>query len=223
VNERRAVGSLDAVCIVAALRPDEGTTGVTAIDKRPVAGPVRVGRYGLRGDVQADRKHHGGQDKALYAIAESEAEHWATELGEVIPPGRFGENLRISGLDVDDALIGERWRLGAAVEVEVTGPRTPCATFARWLGQDGWVRRYTERGRPGAYLRVVRAGAVAAGDPVVVVSRPDHGVSVARWFAVGDPADARTLLAEEEAGRVALADYLRRVLEPAAGRDGGTA
>ena len=207
---------LAAVCVVAALRPDDGTTGVTAIDKRPVDGPVRVGRYGVRGDVQADRKHHGGLDKALYAIDQAEADHWAAALGRDVPPGGFGENLRIAGLRVDDALLGERWRVGE-VEVEVTGPRTPCATFARWVDQDGWVRRYTERGRPGAYLRVVRPGAVAAGDRVEVLARPEHSVSVAVAFA-GCPAPAaRAVLAAADGG-FELADYVRGPLEAAAGR-----
>lgn len=207
---------LAAVCVVASLRPDEGITGVTAIDKRPVEGPVPVGRYGVRGDVQADRKHHGGLDKALYAVDQAEVDHWAAVLGHDLPPGAFGENLRIGGLRVDDALLGERWRIGE-VEVEVTGPRTPCRTFAEWVGEEGWVRRYTERGRPGAYLRVVRTGSVAPGDPVAVVSRPDHPVSVAAVFAGCSPQDARAVLAAADAG-LELADYLRGSLETAAGR-----
>lgn len=210
-------GAVGAVCVVAGLRPDDGTFGVTAIDKRPVDGPVRVGRYGVRGDVQADRKHHGGPDKALYAVDQAEADHWAAVLGRDVPPGAFGENLRIAGLRVDDALLGERWRIGE-VEVEVTGPRTPCATFARWVGEDGWVRRYTERGRPGAYLRVVRPGEIAAGDPVTVVARPDHPVTVAVAFAGCTPRAARTVLAVAADG-FDLADYMRRALEVAAGRD----
>lgn len=207
---------LAAVCVVSALRPDDGTTGVTAIDKRPVDGPVRVGRYGVRGDVQADRKHHGGLDKALYAIDQAEADHWAAALGQDVPPGHFGENLRIAGLRVDDALLGERWRIGE-VEVEVTGPRTPCATFARWVGQDGWVRRYTDRGRPGAYLRVLRTGAVAPGDPVQVLARPDHPVSVASAFAGCTAQAARAVLAAADGG-FDLADYMRGPLEAAAER-----
>ncbi|MDD9205274.1 MOSC domain-containing protein, partial [Georgenia sp. 10Sc9-8] len=151
---------------------------------------MRVGAYGLRGDVQADRKDHGGPDKALYVLDEAEAAHWAAELGEPVPPGRFGENLRVAGLPVDDAEIGERWRVGDQLEVEVTGPRTPCATFGRWLGQDGWVKRFAQHGRPGIYLRVLRPGDVVAGNRVTVVHRPGHGITVARWFAGNDPDDA---------------------------------
>lgn len=147
-----------AVCRVAELHADDGQVGVTAIDKRPVDGPVKVRRLGLFGDVQADRADHGGPDKALYAYDDAEAAYWAVELGHDITMGQFGENLRTRGLDVDGAEIGERWRVGAQVVVEVTMPRTPCATFGRWLGQERWVRRFGDRGHVGAYLRVVERG-----------------------------------------------------------------
>src|SRR3546814_3146786 len=145
-----------AVCAVHQLRPDAGFLGVTAIDKRPLDGAVRVGQYGLRGDVQASRKHHGGLDKALYAYAQEDARFWEGELGRDLPPGWFGENLRGEGLDVNAARIGEIWRIGDTVEVEVTMPRTPCATFARWVGganQRGWVRRFAHERRLGPSLR----------------------------------------------------------------------
>lgn len=162
---------LIAACVVHALRPDPGSIGVTAIDKRPVEGPVRVGRYGLRGDVQADRKDHGGETRAVYAYGEDDARWWARELGRDLPPGWFGENLRVAGLDPSAARVGERWRVGEHVVLEVTGPRVPCATFGRWVGGDderGWVRRFRDAGRVGAYLRVVARGTVGADDPVVV-------------------------------------------------------
>ena len=164
-------GSLDAVCVVDQLvRDDAGSVGVTGIDKRPVDGPVRVRTLGLHGDVQADRYHHGGPDKAVYAYATSDADWWAGELGREIPDGSFGENLRISGLDVDGAFPGERWRVGERVVLEVTGPRIPCATFGRWMEQRGWVRRFLQEGRLGTYLRVITAGEIAAGDVVEVMS-----------------------------------------------------
>lgn len=164
-----------AVCVVHQLRPDPGN-GVTAIDKRPVGGRVRIGRYGVRADVQADRKHHGGLDKALYAYSQEDASFWERELGRPLPPGFFGENLRTEGIDVNAARIGEVWRIGGTVTVEVTMPRTPCQTFARWVGgadQRGWVKRFSAERRLGPYLRVVRNGFVQAGDPIEVLSRPD--------------------------------------------------
>lgn len=160
-----------AVCVVHTLRADPGPVGVTAIDKRAVAGPVRVGRFGLRADVQADRRFHGGEEKAVYAYGQDDADHWARELGRDLPPGWFGENVRVAGLDPSAARVGERWRVGADLVLEVTGPREPCSTFARWVGGDderGWVRRFRESGRVGAYLRVVQRGSVQPGDVVLV-------------------------------------------------------
>ena len=184
-----ALGVVRAVCRVAELHPDDGSDGVTAIDKRVVDGPVPVGPDGVRGDVQVSRKHHGGADKAVYALDVVESEHWAAELGRPVPPGLFGENL-VLDVRVDDAELGERWRIGQRLEVELTGPRTPCGTFARWLGQEGWVQRYTRRGRPGAYLRVVTPGPVQAGDPVVLLH---SGGSSARQWRTGSSADASPL------------------------------
>ena len=178
---------LIAACAVRALRKDRGN-GVTGIDKVPVRGLAKVGPFGLFGDVQVDRKHHGGLDKALYVYAQEDADFWGAELGRDLAAGWFGENLRVSGIDVNAALIGERWRIGAgayAVEVEVTMPRTPCGTFARWVGGEnerGWVKRFGEAGRLGAYLRVIRRGRVAAGDAIEVFSVPDSAPSILEVF-----------------------------------------
>ncbi|PPG48051.1 MULTISPECIES: MOSC domain-containing protein [unclassified Rathayibacter] len=204
-----------AVCRVARLLPDSGTVGVTAIDKRPVEGPVGVRDLGLYGDVQADRAHHGGLDKALYAYSDEDALWWAERLGRPVAAGMFGENLRIEGLDVSGAVIGERWRIGAAVEVEVTMPRTPCATFQRALGEPQWVKRFADEGRTGAYLRVLHRGSVEAGDAVEVLSRPAHGVPVDRWYREHSPADAQALLEAEEAGALRPAPALRASIERA--------
>jgi MOSC domain-containing protein YiiM len=187
-----------AVCRVDRLLPDSGTIGVTAIDKRPVAGKVRVRPLGLHADVQADRKHHGGEDQAVYAYADEDADYFAASLGREIPPGLFGENLRTTGVDVTGAVTGERWRIGETLELEVTIPRIPCGTFARRMGVDKWVRRFTEEGRPGAYLRVVKSGPVAAGDPVVVTHRPAHGVTIGEVFAGLTPERARAVLESGE-------------------------
>jgi len=192
------------LCRVEKLIPDSGSIGVTAIDKRPVAGSLRVRPYGLYGDVQADRKHHGGLSKALYAYAQEDAEYWADALGRDIPAGLFGENLRTAGLDVNGAEIGERWRIGDELVVEVTCPREPCATFQRRMGERQWVKRFTEVGLPGAYLGIVKSGSIGAGDSIEVVSRPGHGVTVASWFTSADADQVDALEAAERAGSVTL-------------------
>ncbi len=176
---------LVAVCAVHSLHPDAGSVGVTAIDKRAVEGAVRLGPLGVRADVQASRKHHGGPDKAVYAYAQDDAAYWEQELGRELHPGWFGENLRVEGLDVNGARIGEIWRIGDTVEVEVTMPRTPCATFARWVGGSaarGWVKRFSDEGRLGAYLRVRRAGEIRAGDAIEVLSSPAGAQTVLEMY-----------------------------------------
>jgi len=195
VRQHGVMPSLTAVCRVHALLDDSGSVGVTAIDKRPVDGPVEVKRLGVRGDVQASRAHHGGPDKAVYAYADSDAEHFAGILGYEVTPGLFGENLRVDGLDVTGAVIGERWAVGETLVLQVTMPRTPCATFARRLGESGWVKRFQAEGRPGAYLSIVKAGPIRAGDPIEVVSRPAHGVTIGDVFAGLEPEQASALLA----------------------------
>lgn len=178
------MGRIVAVCVVSQLRPDAGTVGVTAIDKRPVDGPVKVGRLGVYADVQADRKHHGGEDQAVYAYAAEDADWWAEQLQRDIPPGIFGENLRVEGVEVSNARVGERWRIGDVV-LEVTSARTPCMTFARWMGEEsnGWVRRFSDARRLGTYLRVVQTGRVAAGDPIEVVAAPAGAPSILDEYA----------------------------------------
>ncbi|WIE60533.1 MOSC domain-containing protein [Curtobacterium sp. MCLR17_032] len=172
-----------AVCRVEQLLRDSGTIGITAIDKRPVDGPVRVRPLGLHADVQADRKHHGGEDQAVYVYADEDAAFFAEQLDRPIPPGLFGENLRTTGVDVTGLVIGERLRVGDTLELEVTIPRIPCGTFSRRMKVDKWVKRFAEEGRPGAYLRVRKSGSVAAGDAVTVLERPEHGVTIGQMFA----------------------------------------
>ncbi|MFI9270053.1 MOSC domain-containing protein [Kitasatospora sp. NPDC052896] len=177
---------LRSVNVGSALPVDYADTGATGIDKRPVAGPVEVAEpaagSGLTGDAICDGRHHGGPDQAVYAYAWEDLTGWSGELGRDLVPGVFGENLTTEGLDVNGALIGERWRVGERLLLEVSAPRIPCRTFAEWLGERGWVRRFTERALPGAYLRVIEPGAVRPGDPVTVVHRPAHGLDVATTF-----------------------------------------
>ena len=185
---------LTALCRVDRLQPDAGSVGVTAIDKRPADGPLTVRKLGVHGDVQANRVHHGGPDKAVYAFADEDAAHFGELLGYPVTPGLFGENLRTAGLDVTGAVLGERWRVGEALVLEVTMPRTPCATFQRRLREPRWVARFQQEGRPGAYLRVVTPGAIAAGDEITVLDRPGHGVTIGACFAGLSAEQAQALL-----------------------------
>ena len=162
--------------------PWAGRLRRTAIDKRPVAGPVAVGRLGLAGDEQVDSKFHGGTEQAVYAYAREDLDWWVEQLGRELPNGTFGENITTSGLDITASLIGEVWRLGTAL-VQITYPRIPCVVFAGWLGEPRWVKRFAQARRTGAYLRVLAEGTVAAGDQVTAVSRPAEQVTVGESVA----------------------------------------
>lgn len=162
----------------------------TGIDKRPVDGPVAVaapgakgtGEVGLDGDRVYDVKHHGGDDQAVYAYAREDLDRWESALGRPLADGVFGENLTTLGLDVNSALIGERWRIGRDVVLEVSCPRIPCRTFQGWLEREGWIKEFTQTALPGAYLRVIEPGDIRAADRIEVVHRPEHDVTVALTF-----------------------------------------
>jgi MOSC domain-containing protein YiiM len=160
--------------------------GRTSIDKTPVTGPVEVHRLGVAGDQVSDTRHHGGPDQAVYAFAREQLDWWAEQLDDELRDGEFGENLTTEGLAIDDSEVGERWRIGTVL-LEVASVRTPCNDFKSWVGRNGhdnaaWVRRFTEHGRPGPYVRVLQPGVLAAGDPIDVIHRPGHGVTVSLMF-----------------------------------------
>jgi MOSC domain-containing protein YiiM len=199
--------TLVTVNVVHAIRPGAGRE--TAIDKRPVDGPVAVSELGLDGDRQCDKRHHGGPDKALYAYASEDAAWWAEELDRAIPPGLFGDNLRTAGLDVTGARIGERWRIGVrgrGIVVEVRMPRTPCENLSYRMGDPDFHKRFVAAGRVGAYLKVIEPGAVAAGDDITIERRPDHELTIGGYFDRPDPAVMRRVLDTE----VDLAEIVRR-------------
>jgi MOSC domain-containing protein YiiM len=158
----------------------------TSIEKLPVDGPVEVGPLGIAGDEVSDTVHHGGPDQAVYVFAREDLDHWSEELGIPIRDGQFGENLTTSGIDVNQAEIGEHWRIGTAL-FEVASVRTPCYKFQGWMGASGfdnkqWVKRFAAERRPGPYLRVLEPGRIAAGDELSVLHRPGHGVTVTVMF-----------------------------------------
>lgn len=169
---------------VALVRTGEwtGRMGRSGIDKRPVEGAVLVGPGGLDGDTICDTGAHGGPYRAVYACTIEDLRWWSAELGKPLSPGNFGENLTTSGVDINAALAGEHWAIGSAV-FEVTYPRLPCRVLAGFWDQADLVRRFTERARPGTYLRVLEEGWVAAGDAIRVIHRPDHDVTIGETFA----------------------------------------
>ena len=215
---------ISAVCVLHAMLPEPtNPDGTTAIDKRAIAGPVEVGTLGLAGDRQADTEHHGGDDKAVYVYADEDANRWASDLGRDIPPGLFGENLRTTGVDLSAARIGQRFRVGESVVLEVTAPhavrhvRPPHGRAAMGAA----VHRAS---RPGAYAGSWSPGAVTAGDEVAPLAAPAHDVTIADVLPPVEPGSFTRLLAAEDAGAVALAEGMSRAaLKGAAIRKGAAA
>lgn len=189
---------------IAAPKPDSSAKGrPTGSRKVPVdgievfePGPDYGAGSGVVGDLVGNAKHHGGAQKAVYAFSREQLDHWAGVLDRDLPDGMFGENLTTSGLDLEALLINQQLRVGGAL-LEVSIPRSPCATFAAHLGEARWVKRFTEHGRCGVYLRVVEAGRISPGDEIELVGRPGHDVDMLVAFAaaMGDRDAARKVVA----------------------------
>ena len=160
-----------------------GHPAESAIWKSPVSGRVAARGVNLEGDRQADREAHGGPDKALYAYALEDEQWWERELGLPLSYGVFGENVTTEGIEVNDALVGERWRIGSAV-FEVSEPRIPCWRLGVRMNDEMFPRRFTKAMRPGSYLRIVVEGDVGAGDEISVVARPDHDLTIRDVFRI---------------------------------------
>jgi MOSC domain-containing protein YiiM len=159
----------------------------TGIGKRPVAGPVEVRGpgpkrgglgSGLVGDHIGDTAHHGGDDQAVYAFAREDLDRWEQRLGRPLPNGAFGENLTTAGIDPNTARIGEIWQIGDIVQLQITAPRVPCATFRGRMGERRWLRTFAADARSGAYFRVLVPGSIRSGDAITVVHQPEHDVTV---------------------------------------------
>lgn len=167
------------------------TVGVSGIDKYPTSEPVDVaepgprgtGASGVAGDSVCDLKHHGGTHQAVYAVAREDLDVWQDELDRPLRDGTFGENVTTLGLDLTNMVVGSVWRVGTlGLRLQVTAPRIPCRTFAGHMGEQGWVRRFTQRGATGAYLMVVDPGPMQAGDTIEIESVPDHGITLEYMF-----------------------------------------
>ena len=159
-----------------------GSEGRTGIDKRGVLGRVAFAHEQVANDVIIDRNAHGGYDQAVYAYAREDADWWEREIGISIDNGRFGENLTTQGIDVNAALIGERWQIGSAI-LEVSQPRIPCRVFAGFWQRPTLIKEFMAAGRPGAYLRIIQEGEIGVGDSIEVIHLPKHAITIADLYA----------------------------------------
>jgi MOSC domain-containing protein YiiM len=156
---------------VAPLGPDCVLSGIV---KRPVHGPIRVGRFNLEGDKQADLRVHGGPDKAVYAYAASRYPEWLADFPEHrerLAYGAFGENLTIGGMSETDICAGDVHAIGSS-RLQVSQPRQPCFKFALRFADNRMPRAMVKSGRSGWYYRVLEEGVLKAGDGIRVIDRP---------------------------------------------------
>jgi MOSC domain-containing protein YiiM len=154
-----------------------GRSVTSAIWKSPVTARVEVAGVNLAGDDQADRRVHGGVDKAVYSYAAEDYQWWSAQLGTDLGPGTFGENITAVGIDLGASVIGTRWHVGSSV-LEVAQPRMPCFKLGVRMGDAGFVDRFADARRPGAYLRIIEDGDLGVGDAILVGESPRHGLTV---------------------------------------------
>jgi MOSC domain-containing protein YiiM len=173
-----------------------GRPARSAIWKSPAVGRIAARGVNLAGDDQADRKAHGGPDKVVYAYAIEDVRWWEQEIGRSLAYGEFGENLTTEGIEVNEALVGERWEVGTMV-LEVSEPRIPCWRLGVRMNDKLFPRRFIGAMRPGTYLRLVVEGDLGAGDEIRVIEKPEHDITVRDVFRIytRDRDEAERLLA----------------------------
>lgn len=186
-----------------------GTTVPSGFVKRPVLEPVFLSKEGLEGDEQADKKNHGGVDKAVCVYPLDRYPYWNARLGRVLGGASFGENVSLSGLTEDEVCIGDVFRVGEAT-VQVSQPRGPCFKLAAHNKVPKLPLWLQETGYTGWYLRVLQEGLVQVGDRFIFVSRSAEPVSVreanrVKYFGIDDAAAVARVMRQE-----AVSDSWRR-------------
>lgn len=166
----------------------------TAINKRPVTGPVELTPAGFVGDRVADLENHGGPDKAALCYPSEHYDYWRQRLGRDLDVPAFGENLTLSGLLEEEACLGDLFRIGGAA-VQVSQPRQPCWKLAAKHDKPELVRWVNETCYTGFYVRVNEPGGITAGDEIALLDRPypELTVALATRTLLARPADRELL------------------------------
>jgi MOSC domain-containing protein YiiM len=142
----------------------KGTEVVTGIFKFPAEGKLYLGKEGVGGDHVMDGRYHGGIDKACYLYSSDHYAYWKGLYPDAEWEwGMFGENLTVENLDESILLIGDIYRVGAAL-VQITQPRQPCYKLGIRFGNQDIVKEFSLSDFPGAYVRILEEGEVNRGD-----------------------------------------------------------
>jgi len=173
---------------------ERGGEWTSAIAKSPISGPVMLRRENLDGDVQANRKYHGGPDKAICVYSSEHYPLWRVECARPdMPFGSFGENLTLEGLTEEDVCIGDIYISPSGATIQVCQPRIPCVNVRRNWSASKLPGRMKETGYTGFYARVLVEGILAAGETLTRTERPCPGWDLLRVndALYGETNDAR--------------------------------
>ncbi|TQR28838.1 MOSC domain-containing protein [Lysinibacillus sphaericus] len=149
---------------------------ITGIEKRKVQ-EVYLSARGFEGDDVADKKHHGGPDRAVCLYSAEHYIQWEQELGKPLPTAAFGENLTVTNMLEADICIGDIYKIGDAV-IQVTQGRVPCSTIDKYAEANTLLKRLIETGYTGFLARVLEEGTICADSKIELVEKHPEGISV---------------------------------------------
>ncbi len=195
-------------------QPLTGHNMHSAYRRQPVAWPVTVRQLGLDGDQVGNTRVHGGPEKAIYAYPLSGYDGWRAEfpdLADRFVAGAMGENLLVDGLDEASLCLGDIIRCGTST-LQIAQIREPCSTFAAAMGTTRVVKAMVRSGRCGWYLRVLEAGAIAAGNGHDVIERPHPAWPISRFTPIAAGKAGRHEELAELAALPGLSAYWRAKL-----------
>ncbi|MGG8293759.1 6-hydroxyaminopurine reductase [Klebsiella sp. 141130] len=145
----------------------------SAIGKIQVDGELQLGDLGLEGDEQAEKKIHGGPDRALCHYPREHYLDWIGEFpqqADLFCAPAFGENLSSEGLTEKNVYIGDIFRWGEAL-IQVTQPRSPCFKLNYHFGISDMAQLMQNSGKVGWLYRIIAGGQVSSDAPLELVSR----------------------------------------------------
>ncbi|WP_257008128.1 MOSC domain-containing protein [Bacillus sp. FJAT-45350] len=155
----------------------KGSEIETAINKKPIEGPVYLSSQNLEGDGQGDLVHHGGEDKAICVYSYDHYSFWEDAIGKSIGEAAFGENITVEGLYEKDIFIGDIFELGEAV-IQVSQPREPCSKIGMKHNRSEFAKDILAKGFTGFYCRVLKEGIVSKENKLLLSERNNHKVTI---------------------------------------------
>lgn len=154
----------------------EGKNFISAIAKE-AANEAFLTFDGFQGDGIADKKHHGGPERAVCIYPFEHYARWEQEFSCIITEPILGENLSVTGMLEEEVYIGDIYRIGEAV-IQVTQGRIPCSTISKKTGLPKLMKRMIETGFTGYLCKVLEEGTVRHDSPVQLIGRDPHGISI---------------------------------------------